>query len=351
MNEFRNILIVRTDRIGDVVLTTPAVKTLRQTYPAARISILVAPATQDLVAGNPYLSDILVDDRRGAHRGIAGFWRLVTALRQKKFDLAIVFHTKKRTNFLCWAAGIPRRTGYKNNKFGFLLNDSLPDERQWGRQHEAQYCLDVLRHLGISGNEIFDKSVVDLVEDLYVPVPADAWAWVERFCQEHHITNEDRLIAIHPGASDPAKRWSEKKFSELIDQLADRYQMKIVLIGAAQITNVARQIISTVHTSVFDLTGQTTVGQLAGVLTRCDLLVSNDSGPVHIAAGVKTPCVSIFTRNQPGINPQRWQPLGKFSRVVSVPAAKSCHQDGSECSETVPTQAVLEAVDALFKLC
>ena len=352
MNDFKNILIVRTDRIGDVVLTTPAIKVLRQAYPAARISILVAPLTKDLVTGNLYLDEIIVDDRRGVHRGIFGFWHLASVLRQKKFDLAIVYHTKKRTNFLCWAAGIPRRTGCKNEKFGFLLNDPIRDERHFGKQHEAQYCLDVLKHLGISGNSIFDKSPQDLADDLYIPVSADSWAWIEGLCREQHLSGKERLIAIHPGASDPAKCWSEGQFAELIDQLVNRYQARIVLIGAPQIAGVARRIISGIHVPVLDLTGKTTVGQMAGLLKRCNLLVSNDSGPVHIAVGVKTPCVSIFTRNQPGINPQRWQPFGKLSRVVvSAPPVKSPVQGGTQCPETIPTRAVLEAVDALFKLC
>ena len=351
MTDFRNILIVRTDRIGDVILTTPAIKVLRQAYPSARISILIAPLTKELVAGNPDLDEIIVDDRRGVHRGIMGFWRLVLSLRRKKYDLAIVYHTKKRTNCLCWAAGIPRRAGYKNEKFGLLLTDPIPDQRHWGRQHEAQYCLDVLRHLGISGNKILAKSPVDLAEDIDVPISADGWGWLEQFCREYHICAEERLIAIHPGASDPAKRWPREQFAELIEQLVKRYQARIILVGTAQTSVVARQIIALTKIPVLDLTGKTTVGQLAGLLKRCNLLVSNDSGPVHIAAGVKTPCVAIFTRNQPGINPQRWQPLGGKNKVVSVPPSESRSQDGSENSEPVPTQAVLEAVDALFKLC
>lgn len=351
MTDFHNILIVRTDRIGDVVLTTPSIRVLRQTYPAAKISILVAPLAKELVAGNPDLDEIIVDDRRGVHRGVIGFWRLVWSLRRKKYDLAILYHTKKRTNCLCWAAGIPRRVGYKNEKFGFLLTEQILDERHLGRQHEAQYCLDVLRHLGISGNHILDKSPRDLAEDVYVPVSADAWRWLEEFFREQHISGRDRLIAIHPGASDPAKRWPERQFAELIEQLAGRHPARILLIGAKEITGIARRIISLTQVPVLDLTGKTTVGQLAGLLKRCNLLISNDSGPVHIAAGAGTPCVSIFTRNQPGINPQRWQPLGRKIRVVSVPPSKSRSQDGSESSEPIPTQAVLEAVDALFKLC
>src|SRR3989344_3254092 len=263
MTDAQNILIVRTDRIGDVVLTTPSIKVLRQTYPAARISILVALSTSDLVAGNPYLDEIIVDDRHGDHGGIVGFGRLSAFLRRRKFDVAIIYHTKKRTNLLCWAAGIHRRVGYKNKKFGFLLTDQILDERHLGRRHEAQYCLDVLRHLGVSGNQILDKPPQDLAEDVYVPVSADAWRWIEGFCREQHISGRERLIAIHPGSSDPAKRWPDRQFAELIDQLAGRHPARIILIGTKEITGIARQIISLARVPVLDLTGKTTVGQLA----------------------------------------------------------------------------------------
>ena len=98
---FKNILIVRTDRIGDVVLTTPAIKAIRQAYPGSRISVLVTPATFDLVNGNPYVDEILVDDRQGRHKGLFGFLRLVREIRLKQFDLAVIFHTKRRYNLAC----------------------------------------------------------------------------------------------------------------------------------------------------------------------------------------------------------------------------------------------------------
>ena len=117
------------------MLTTPAIKALRQAYPASRITILVSPVTLDLVEGNPYIDEILVDDRKAPHRGLLGFWRLVRELRAKKFDLAVIFHTKRRYNFACFAAGIPFRLGYKNNKFGFLLTDPV---KQW--HHFTRKC-------------------------------------------------------------------------------------------------------------------------------------------------------------------------------------------------------------------
>lgn len=345
---YKNILIVRTDRIGDVVLTTPAINALRRAYPTARISVLVAPAARDLVDGNVCLDEVLVDDRRNEHKGLKGFLKLVWALRRKRFDLAVVLHTKKRTNLMCFLAGIPVRIGYKNEKFGFLLNRPLEDMRHKGEKHEAQYCLDVVKALGIEADDL----------RVYLPVKEDDIQWADRFRQEHCTAGAVRLIAIHAGASDPSKRWPESRFAQLMDALIDRYTAKVVMIGGFEISAVAQKIISLSKGGAVDLTGQTTVGQLAGLLARCDLLVSNDSGPVHVAAGVGTPVVSIFTRDQPGINPQRWRPLGEKTRVVSVPpprrrdvAFKKAGAVDTKYMELIATDTVLEAVDSLFKLC
>ncbi len=327
--EFKNILIVRTDRIGDVVLTTPAIKALREAYPTAKISILVNPATKDLVEGNVYLNEVLVDDREHEHKG-KGFLKLARLLRQKRFDLAIIFHTKRRTNLLCFLAGIPRRVGYKNNKFGFLLTDPIEDKRHLGEKHEAEYCLDVLKHLGIKADSL----------EILVPIQRKAEEWLKEFEQAHQIKAADQIMAVHAGASDPSKRWPETRFVETIDILMKCYPLKVVLIGADNIKEISQKISSSVSLPILDMTGKTTVGQLAVLLKRCSLLISNDSGPVHVAAGVGTPVISIFTRNQPGINPERWRPLGDKVKIVAVP---SQDKDG--------VSAVLEAVDGLLKLC
>ena len=341
-------MIVRTDRIGDVVLTTPALKALRVAYPEAKISILLAPVTRDIIDGNACVDQILVDDRAGEHRGLLGFMKLIHQVRKNKFDCALILHTKKRTNLLCFLAGIPERIGYKNEKLGCLLNRPLDDTRHKGERHEAQYCLDVLKALSIDCDDL----------ELYLPVKEDALLWVERMKQKHLINNEDRLVAIHAGSSDPSRRWPEYRFAQLIKELIQRYHARIVMIGSPDVCVVTQKIISSVNEELIDLTGQTSVSQLAALLTCCDLLISNDSGPVHMASAVGTPVVSIFTRNQPGINPQRWGPLGPRSRVVSVQPSQSNGKSfkkarpfDTQYMELIDTDEVLEAVDALFKLC
>src|SRR3989338_1410008 len=120
MKQFKNILIVRTDRIGDVVLTTPVISALRENYPHARLSMMVTPQTKDIVEGNPYLDSVIVFDRKEIGRNVGKLLGFILNLRKEKFDSAIIFHTKKITNLICFLAGIPQRVGYRNEKFGFL---------------------------------------------------------------------------------------------------------------------------------------------------------------------------------------------------------------------------------------
>lgn len=330
LKSFNNILIIRTDRIGDVVLTTPAIKAVCQSYPASKITVLVTPLTLDLVEGNPYVGEVLVDDRGGRHKGLFGFLRLVHKIRSKKFDLVIIFHTKRRYNLACAMAAIPCRLGYKNNKFGFLLNLPLKDTRPLGEKHEAEYCMEVLKAVGIENNDL----------DIFVPLQKEAEEWSHQWMQENNL-KPNEFITIHPGASDPVKCWSTANFAMLMDRLAERYPLKIVLIGAPQTMPASAEILRQAHkgSAFLNLTGKTNLAQTVSLLRHSCLLVSNDSGPVHVAAGVGANVISLFLRDQPGINVERWRPLGPKSYILNNKL-----QPGS-----ISVESVLELIEQVFQ--
>lgn len=344
--DFKNILVVRTDRAGDVVLTTPAILALRETYMGAKISILVAPATRDIVDENPCLDEVLIDDKDGANEGFWGFLKLVRSLKKKKFDLAVIFHTKKRANLLCFMAGIPNRLGYKNNKFGFLLTKPVKDVRIEGTRHEAEYCLDLLSHIGVRA--------VDLKP--FMPIKKESDEWVSKVFNDNDVVSSERLIAVHSGASCISKRWAPERFAALINQLTQNHFARVILVGGKETKSISREIKSSLIKPVIDLTGETTISQLASLLKKCQLLISNDSGPVHIASAVGTPVISIFGRNQAGLSPARWRPLGKNDIFIhkevgcKVCLAHNCDID-FECLKAVTVEDVLNAVKTSLKHC
>lgn len=304
MKSFQNILVVRTDRLGDVVLTTPAIKALREKYPNARISILILPSTYDLVNGNPYVDQILMDVPLEKQKGILGllsFVCLVRKMRLERFDLAIIFHTKRRYNLACWLAGIPCRLGYKTKKFGFLLTIPVPDIRFSGKKHESEYCLKLLKKIGVYSAEL----------ELFVPVDEQAERWSLKWIEDKNLKPK-QFIVIHPLASDSARFWPASNYCHLIDWLTKNFNIKIVLIG------FPRMVLNT-ETDYLNLTGQTSVSQMVSLLRHSRLLISNDSGPVHVAAGVGTPVVSICMRNPADPIAKRWKPLGPNSFFVEQP--------------------------------
>lgn len=298
----QRILIVRLDRLGDVVLSTPVAQVLRQAYPQAEIAMLVRPACAELVQTNPHLTRVLVYDKDGAHRGIIASIRFAMALRAERFDLALVLHPSNRSHWLPFLAGIPMRVGY-GRKTAWLLSRRLAPTKDEGRRHESEYVLDVVRAIGVPVPTPPPAPIV-------VP-PPEASRRAADWLRSRGVTDTDQLIALHPSASDPVKRWPAASFAALGDRLAADRSARIVIVSGAAEQADGHAVASQMRTPPLDASGQLSPGALAALLTRCRLLISNDSGPVHIAAAVGTPVISLFGRNHPGLGPRRWGPIGK----------------------------------------
>ncbi|MCM8797460.1 MAG: hypothetical protein NC923_06270, partial [Candidatus Omnitrophica bacterium] len=230
--DFKRILVVRTDRIGDVLLSTPVVKALRQRYPDAYIGMMVSCYARDIVEGNPYIDEAIIYDKDKKHRGWWQSLRFARQLKKKKFELAIILHPTNRAHLLTFFAGIKKRIGY-NRKMGFLLTDRLEHTKQYGLKHEMEYNLDLLRYLGIEPKD----------KELFMPIKKESEEWVERVFNLLEIKASDKLLAIHPGASCPSKIWPKERFAQAADKLADAYGFKIMVVSGPKDTNLADKVV------------------------------------------------------------------------------------------------------------
>ena len=291
------ILVIRLDRIGDVVLSTPVLDALRRRFPHAFLAMLVRPECRDLVDGHPSLDAILEYDKAGRHRGALGTARFARSLRRYGFDTALVLHPTHRSHWIPWLAGIPVRIGYRR-KSPWLLTRRLPHRKQEGAQHEAAYTLELLRALGIMEAPSLPRipvhpAAVERVEALLAP-----WA-----------LHGAPLVAIHPSASGASKRWMPDRFARVADRLAAERGAQICIV-AGPADAAAAAMVAAMRRPALNLAGRLSLAELAALLRRAALLISNDSGPVHVAAAVGTPVVDIFGRNQAGLSRRRWGPLG-----------------------------------------
>jgi heptosyltransferase-2 len=341
-NDFKRILVVRTDRIGDVLLSTPAIRALRYNYPAAYIAVMVSPYAKEIVEGNPDIDEVIIYDKDFKHRSWLRSLKFASRLGKKHFDLALILHPTNRAHLIAFFAGIKRRVGF-DRKLGFLLTDRIRHTKQEGQKHELEYSLDLVRHLGIQPQ---DKQLV-------MPIKPESEKWAEELFSRESLNAQDKLLGIHPAASCPSKIWPAERFAQAADKLADRYGFKVLIFSGAKDIRLAETLKNNLRHPAVNLAGKTSVSQLASVLKRCRLFISNDSGPVHIACAVGVPVISIFGRSQKGLSPQRWGPLGRKDKILHREVgcieclAHNCVKD-FVCLKSISVDDVISAADSIM---
>ncbi len=296
------ILITRADRIGDLLISTPVFEAIKKKYPKVFLAVLVLKENQSVVVGNPWIDEVIIFDKKGRHKNWIKTFFFGLSLRKQKFDIAIHLHATNRVNIISWAAGIPVRIGYKvvlgrHGRNDFLLTHKITELKWHGRKHEAEYNFDLLKFIHVPQPEEF-KFFFPLVnqdlEDLTKLLPQGLI---------------DRYVVFHPSASCVSKRWPSERFANVADRLAADYDVVPIIIGEDEGIFYAGEMESKMNCKVLNLSGKLRLGMLAWLLKGARLLVSNDSGPVHLAVAVGTPVISIFGRSQPGLSPTRWRPL------------------------------------------
>jgi len=309
------LLFIRTDRLGETLLNLPAVAALKAALPEAFVTWLVHRELEPLLASIPWI------DRVHVHRsGSRALWwtralQLGWRLRRQAFDVAVISNPMRELHAAVWLAGIPRRVGY-NRKWGWLLTDRLEDRKALGERHEAEYNLDLIRALGL-------PTTVPPVElPRFEREQAEVLEVMARQC----VHASEPFIAIHPWTSNPLKQWPPARFRELICRAGERRREAVVVIGGREEAARAGEVLMP-GTRAVNLVGQLTLTQLAALLQRARILVSNDSGPVHLAAAVQTKTLVLFGAPTAATGPRRWGPWGEGHVVIWKPAMEAITVD------------------------
>ena len=308
----KRILVRGPNWLGDAVMCEPALRGLRKLFPDAQIALLVKPAVAELFVGHPALTRILTYDSKGCHAGLPGKWALAGQLRRQGFDLAVLFQNAFEAAFLSFLAGVPRRYGYATDGRSLLLSDSVavPDRRML--VHQVRYYWDLLKPLGLTGDPPAPELVV---------FPQEEEAMAGRFAKGG-LTATDVVIGINPGSTyGGAKRWLPERFAEVTDRLSRTIrespgrQVSVVIFGAAGEEPLGQEIAERLPLPALVLSGATTIRELMAALKRCAMLLTNDTGPMHIASAFQVPVVAIF-------GPTDWRttsPFGNAHAIVRQP--------------------------------
>ena len=272
-------MVRSTNWIGDAVMTTPALRAVRESFPEARITVVANPLVAKLFEYHPDCDEVIVYDKKGRDAGVFGFLRFVSRLRRNKFDCAILLQNAIEAALLSFLAGVPKRAGYVTDGRRLLLTHPVPVSDQELALHHTDYYLHMLAQVGVT----------TAAKAQCLALRAEEVQWAAQNMPR------GRFVVINPGAAyGSAKRWIPERFAAVADELVNRYGLSVVLSGGPAEIEVGEDIAMAMQAPCQNLIGKTNVRQLMALLAASSLMVTNDSGPMHVAAAFNVPMVAIF---------------------------------------------------------
>jgi ADP-heptose:LPS heptosyltransferase len=331
----KRILVVRTDRMGDVILATPLVRELRRTFPNAFIGVLLRSYTKPVFDNNPHINAVITDD------GTENFWQQVKMLRRYKFDTALLLHPTKRAAYLLFCAGIKTRVGVGHKLYEVItFMKSVSRNKYVPLRHEADYCMDLGRAVGVKTD--------NLAAEVFVTDSEKKTA--RSFLASAGVEPQHCVIGLHASSGGSCPNWTPECYATLAEKLVREKNIKLVFTDAdARFRSVFAKAIDA---GAIDVIGKSTLRSLAGLLSEIQLFFSTSTGPMHFAGAVGTPTLSLFCEF-PMVSPTLWRPQGngRNAHFLMPPAGfcqVGCEIDTHRCTLVAITPDA--AFEAIMKL-
>jgi len=345
-DEVRDILLIRTAYIGDVVMTIPLLKPLRRLYPRAKITFLTNRPSGELLRNHPAIDRVITYDafwfyERTGRTAFSEYLNVLEAVRKTRYDLVVEARGDIRDIFLLAFLGRnKRRVGYGIGGGRYLLTDIVPFTSV---KHRVEYHRDIARFLGTCDE--------DVAWDCHLSAAEENRA--DDILKENGVDPHKQFITMQPGARKPLKRWPVERFAAAADALTRHYGVPLVITGSAGERALAGHMVAAMQTKPVVLAGKISLRQLAAVLRRSLFFVCNDSAPLHIASMMKTPTVAVFGPSKS----RETGPYGNPHRVVErdFPCRVTCDEDvccfhsHHACMKAIGTEDVVAAAGSLYK--
>ncbi len=319
----KRVLVIRLDHVGDVLFSTVVFQPLRQLYPKAHITALTGPWAAPLLLHHPDVDRVVSFRSPWFDRGgISGWTDTLGAfqfLRRSRFDVGLDLRGDPRVIGLMTAGKVRYRAGYGWGGGGVLLSRELDHPPGL---HQVDRNIRLVQALGWKGEgENFRRP------QLFVSKAEEEEARARLLALG--VAAEERLIALHPGASVSEKRWPAERYASLMSWLSRRPGLKLLLLGGPEERDLAARVAALSGVSSLNLAGALSLRGLMGVLSRCFLMIGNDSGPTHIAAALGVPTVALFSGKN---EPSEWGPIGVRAHLIQPPSRHAADIERGEVS-------------------
>lgn len=334
----KKILVTFLMHLGDLTLTTPFIHALRKAAPDAHITFLADEKLKDVVLHNPYLDEVITIDKKGRDNSILALMACARKLSGMDFDVLINLHPNERCSFICALTKCRLKTGTTHTIFKPMWDVFTPLNR---KIHAADMYLDVLTQLGVKGLEHNGLEIF----------PSDEhFKNAEEFWRNHGVFGSDKLIGFNIGSAVVTKRWAPERFAQVADHFAEK-GYKPVFFGGTMDEEMVQEATSYMKTTPVVATGSFTIGTLAAAMRRCSLIITNDSGPMHVAISQKVPIVAMYGPSSPKL----YGPYTKDATIVTAqPPCLGCadgmkHKcDDMQCMTRLYVEQVIEAAEKML---
>ncbi len=329
------ILIIHPNWRGDVLFSTALIRALKNRFPAVSISSLITPRCKEILEENPDIDEIIFQpETKGLKNFLRGL-KLVFLLQKKKFDLAFLLTPSFTRSFLIFLAGIPLRIGYKKGRKSIFLNKKIEPSKK--DVHRAECFLELAYFLGVKREE-----------NNHFFLSSKDRQWVDDFLNKNRIDKKDFLVILNPGGNWELKRWPLENFARLGDKLIGQYKAKVIITGGGKDRELAEEISSLMQNKPILAAGKTTLKQLGALFKKADLVIANDSGPMHIAVALGCKVIALF-------GPTSFKITGPYSqrknwRVIQkdVGCPLPCYElncSQNRCMQAISVDEVLAKID------
>ncbi len=339
LNGIKEILIVRVDGIGDVLLTLPAISALRKSFPKAYITLIVNEQAKTIIEDNVKVDKVLTLNAPWFYgfrkSSILEYLKLIKYLRGKNFDLVIDFKGDSRNIiFLLFLLKARIKVGSGLTGFGYLLDKNVHYDTN---MHEIDNINTVLKSLEIKHvKKSFFKKTNKKIK-----------IKVNKLFKRYNIKNKDFVVGLNLSPGYPSKQWDIKNFIELSKKLVEVYNAKIILTGSKNDISLSKELMKNNQEGIINLVGKTSIRELIELIKRCDLFLGSDSGPMHISGLVGTPTITLFGPT----DPKRWKPLGDKNIIIhkNMPCSPcgehfNCSKQ-KECMTKIKVKEVIDIIN------
>ncbi len=347
MNEPKNLLIVRTDRIGDVILSLPLAGIIKKYYPQCKVTFLVKDYTKELVENHPYIDNVLILEEKKipGSKGKVLLKENIELIKKYNFDSSIIVYPTFSVSLIIFLSEIKKRIGTGYRWYSILFNEKIYEHRKYAEKHELEFNVNLLRKFNIS-EEISQANV-----KFDIPVKPESNKKVKKELNENNIDVQKPIIIFHPGSLGSSVDLPIEKFKELILLVSEKTDFQIILTGSSNERELCDRLV--INERIKNFAGKFSLSEMISLINFSEIFVSNSTGPIHIAAALNKYTIGFYPKIL-ACSAKRWGPYTKNALIFTPEIeCENCSREqcnSLNCMNSINIQNVFVEIEKIHKL-